>query len=224
MPMKTFWNDRGKMSTSKCILGFAGLALFMFCAVAAGFARAVNAGEPAGIPEDKTDKPSAPRVPDDYVIGPSDVLAINVWKDTELSRTVLVRPDGRISLPLIGELEVSGLTALKVQDLIAQKLSPYISKPQVTVIVSEVKSRTYTVVGKIAKPGSFQLEKPTTVLDAIAIAGGFLDFAKVSKIYVIRRLGDGSQTRLPFDYKKVINGQKADENIDLKSGDTIVVP
>jgi len=167
---------------------------------------------------------SAPQIAADYVIGPSDVLAVNVWKDTEISRTVLVRPDGRISLPLIGELEVNGLTALQVQDLVTQKLRPFISKPQVTVIVTEVKSRTYTVVGKVAKPGSFSLGKPTTVLEAIAIAGGFLDFAKVTKVYVIRRLADGSQTRLPFDYKKVISGQKADENIDLKGGDTIVVP
>jgi polysaccharide export outer membrane protein len=160
----------------------------------------------------------------EYRIGPSDVLAINVWKDAELSRTVLVRPDGKISLPLIDELAVSGLTAREVQDMIAQKLETYISKPQVTVIVTEVKSRTYTVVGKIAKPGSFELDKPITVLEAIAIAGGFLDFAKVGKIYVIRRAADGSQTRLPFDYKGVLNGKKANENINLQSGDTVVIP
>jgi polysaccharide biosynthesis/export protein len=92
------------------------------------------------------------------------------------------------------------------------------------VIVTEVRSRTYTVVGKIAHPGSFELGKPTTILDAIAISGGFQDFAKTNKIYVIRRAEDGSQTRLPFDYKKVIGGQKADENINLKNGDTVVVP
>lgn len=160
----------------------------------------------------------------DYIIGPSDVLAINVWKDTELTRTVLVRPDGKISLPLVNELQVSGLTALQAQDLISQKLSPFIEKPQVTVIVTEVRSRTYVVLGKTAHPGSFPLAKPTTILEGIAIAGGFLEFAKVSKIYVLRRGADGSETRLPFDYKKVLNGQKADENIDLRDGDTIVIP
>ena len=92
--------------------------------------------------------PSDKQVNDDYIIGPSDVLAVSVWKDTELTRTVLVRPDGKISLPLAGELEVSGLTALNVQRLIAQKLKSYISDPQVTVIVQEVKSRTYSVLGK----------------------------------------------------------------------------
>ncbi len=163
-------------------------------------------------------------VDDDYTIGPSDVLAINVWKDTELTRTVLVRPDGKISLPLVGELEVSGLTAAKVQRLLAQRLKEYIDNPQVTVIVQEVKSRTYTIVGKVAKPGSFPLAKPTTVLDAIAMAGGFLDFAKSNKILVIRRWGDGSTIRIPFDYKKAIKGKGTDENIDLRNGDTIVVP
>jgi len=175
----------------------------------------------------KADQPNAPgakTVDDDYIIGPSDVLAVNVWKDTELTRTVLVRPDGKISLPLAGELEVSGLTARKVQLLITQKLNEYISKPQVTVIVQEVKSRTYIVVGKIAKPGSYELGKPTTVLEAIAIAGGFLDFAKVNKVYIIRRMEDGSRQRLPFDYKRVLKGRDPDENVDLKSGDTIVVP
>jgi polysaccharide export outer membrane protein len=179
-----------------------------------------NDKKTAAQPISPTPKP----VDDDYVIGPSDVLAVNVWKDTELTRTVLVRPDGKISLPLVGELEVSGLTARKVQLLITQKLNEYISKPQVTVIVQEAKSRTYIVVGKIAKPGSFELGKPTTVLEAIAIAGGFLDFAKVNKVYVIRRMEDGSRKRLPFEYNKVIRGRNPEENVDLKSGDTIVVP
>jgi polysaccharide export outer membrane protein len=173
---------------------------------------------------DQPNAPSARRVEDDYAIGPSDVLAINVWKDAELTRTVLVRPDGKISLPLIGELEVSGLTALDVQRLLAQRLKAYISDPQVTVIVQEVKSRTYSILGKITKPGSYELGKPTRVLEAIAIAGGFLDFAKPNKIYIIRTVGGGGTQTLPFDYKKVIKGHYPEENIELKNGDTIVVP
>lgn len=161
----------------------------------------------------------------DYIIGPSDVLSIDVWKDTELTRAaVLVRPDGKISLPLIGELEVSGLTALTVQHLIVQKLKEYISNPQVAVIVQEVKSRAYTVLGKIAHPGSFPLGKPTTVLEAIAIAGGFQDFAKSNKIYILRPVDGGSTKRLPFDYKNVIKGRHLEENVTLMNGDTIVVP
>ena len=175
-------------------------------------------------PTDQTEAPSDKKVGDDYLIGPSDVLAINVWKDAELSRTVPVRPDGKISLPLIGELEVSGLTALNVQTLLVEKLKEFISKPQVSVIVQEVKSRTYVIVGKISKPGSYQLGKPTTVLEAIAIAGGFLEFAKVNKLYVLRVQPDGSRVRIPFNYKKVLNGRGPDENVDLKNGDTIVVP
>jgi polysaccharide export outer membrane protein len=168
--------------------------------------------------------PNATRAVDDYIIGPSDVLAINVWKDAELTRTVTVRPDGKISLPLIGELEVSGLTAVNVQRLIAQRLMEYISNPQVTVIVQEVKSQTYVIVGKIIHPGAYELGKPTTVLEAIAIAGGFLDFAKVSKVNIIRRRAGGASETLHFDYKKAIKGQNPEQNVELKSGDTIVVP
>ena len=168
--------------------------------------------------------PNAKRVVDDYRIGPSDVLAINVWKDTELSRTVTVRPDGKISLPLVGELEVSGLTASSVQRLIGQRLAEYISSPQVTVMVQEVKSQTYVIVGKVGKPGSFELGKPTTVLEAIAIAGGPLDFAKSGKVKIIRRREGGQTETLYFNYNKVIKGKNTEQNVVLQNGDTIVVP
>jgi polysaccharide export outer membrane protein len=177
-----------------------------------------------GTSADPAQTPSSKNSGDDYVIGPSDILAINVWKDTELSRNVTVRPDGKISLPLIGEMLVSGLTALKVQSLLTERLKQFISQPQVSVIVQEMKSRTYIIVGKITKPGSYPLGKPTTVLEAIAIAGGFVEFAKVNKLYVLRRSEDGAQIRLPFNYKKVVNGHDPTENVDLKNGDTIVVP
>ena len=167
---------------------------------------------------------SLKRVSDDYIIGPSDVLDINVWRDPELTKKVTVRPDGRITVPLIGEMQVSGLTAMNVQLLITQRLSEFISKPIVTVTVEDVKSRTYVVVGKIVHPGSFELGKPTTVLEAIAIAGGLMDFAKSSKIYILTHTEDGTQIRLPFDYKKVLTQRAPDENVYLKSGDTIVVP
>ncbi len=182
----------------------------------AGQARAGTAGQ--------SNTPDTKRKSDDYIIGPSDVLGINVWKDAELTRTVTVRPDGKISLPLVGELEVSGLTALTVQRLIVQRLTDYISSPQVTVIVQEVKSQTYVLVGKVAKPGSYELGKPTTVLEAIAIAGGFLDFAKSSKVYIMRRQAGGPSETLHFNYKKVIKGKNPEQNVQLKNGDTIVVP
>lgn len=172
----------------------------------------------------RSNTPNAKHVSDEYIIGPADVLAIDVWKDSELTRTVTVRPDGKISLPLIGELQVSGLTTASVQRVIAQRLREYISKPQVAVIVQEVKSQTYVIVGKIARPGAYGLGKPTTVLEAIAIAGGFLDFAKASKVNIIRRQDGGSAQTLHFDYKKVIKGRNSEQNVELKSGDTIVVP
>jgi len=180
---------------------------------------------PAGQKTNEQPTPPSPKRADaEYVIGPADVLAITVWKDPELTRTVPVRPDGKISLPLINELEVSGLTPSAVQRILTQKLKEYISDPQVSVIVQEVKSRTYSILGKVAKPGTYDLGKPTTVLEAIAAAGGFLDFAKESKIYIIRPVSGGANDTLPFDYKKVIKGHNPEQNIELKNGDTIVVP
>jgi polysaccharide export outer membrane protein len=194
---------------------------------AAGNSDGTTAGGPAQGGKESTGQQAtqnAKRVVDDYRIGPSDVLAINVWKDAELTRTVTVRPDGRISLPLVGELEVNGLTASGVQRLIGQRLAEYISSPQVTVIVQEVKSQTYVVVGKVGKPGSFDLGKPTTVLEAIAIAGGLLDFAKGNKIKILRRQPGGQTETHYFDYKQVVKGKNSDQNVELQNGDTIVVP
>ena len=186
-------------------------------------AKASWAGQGGGEKAKQPAVPTAKVVDDDYIIGPADVLAIDVWKDAELTRTVPVRPDGKISLPLIGELQVSGMTTTDVQRLVTQRLQIYISKPVVTVIVQEVRSRTYVIVGKIAKPGSYDLSKPTTVLEAIAVGGGFLDFAKVNKVYILRRREDGSRIKIPFDYKKAIEGDTS-KNVELQSGDTIVVP
>lgn len=160
----------------------------------------------------------------DYVIGPADVLEVSVWKQTEISRTVPVLPDGTISLPLIGQVKASGLTSGKLRDVIAQRLKKYISDPRVNVIVEKVNSQAFNILGKVLKPGAYGLGKPTTVLDAIAQAGGFQDFAKLNKIYVLRRMPDGSQKMLQFNYKAVIKGKKAGENLRLEPGDTVVVP
>jgi len=159
-----------------------------------------------------------------YVIGPGDVLAITVWKDSELSRTMPVRPDGRISMPVLGDLQASGLTASQLQSKICERLGDYIRSPQVNVIVSEIKSRTFNVVGRVQKAGSFELIRPTTVLDAIAAAGGFQEFARQSKIYVLRNEPDNPTLMFPFNYKQVIKGRRSDENVQLRPGDTVVVP
>src|SRR5207237_7425455 len=132
------------------------------------------------------------------------VLAVNVWKEPEISRTVPVRPDGKISLPLVGEMTATGLTAQQLQASIKQELQGYLSSPEVTVIVQEVRSEKVNIVGQVAKPGNYSLTKPLTVLDALVMAGGFRDFAKQKKIYVLRMSKDGTSNRFPFNYKEVI--------------------
>ncbi len=175
------------------------------------------------VPPTRPDPPNAPGG-DDYVIGPEDVLSINVWKDPEVSGSVPVRPDGRITVPLLGDLVASGQTPSQLAADIRGKLKNYVLDPQVQVIVTEVKSHSFNVVGKVTKPGAYDLAKPTTVLDAVALAGGFQDFAKVNKVYVLRKMPDGSQKMLPFDYKQVIKGRRLGQNIELQNGDTVVVP
>ncbi len=163
-------------------------------------------------------------VSDEFIIGTGDVLAINVWKEAEVSRVVPVRSDGRISLPLVGELQAGGRTPKQLEAEISAKLKDYVSEPEVTVIVQEIKSQKFNVLGMVMKPGSYVLTNPTTVLDAIAMAGGFRDFAKQKDIYILRRAVDGTQTRLPFNYKDVVKGHKSTQNTVLLSNDTIVVP
>ena len=160
----------------------------------------------------------------DFVIGPGDVLAINVWKEPDISRVIPVRSDGKISLPLVGELQAAGQTPRQLEAAISGALKAYIAEPTVAVIVQEIRSRRYNILGQVAKPGSYMLLNSATVLDAIAIAGGFRDFAKKKSIYVLRRTTDGREQRLPFNYTKVIKGAALDQNIPLRPGDTIVVP
>jgi polysaccharide export outer membrane protein len=159
-----------------------------------------------------------------YIIGDDDVLSINVWKEAEVSRTVPVRSDGKISLPLAGEVQASGQTPLQLEKLLAAKLQSFISEPEVTVIVTEIKSQKFNILGMVNKSGTFPLTSSLTVLDAIALAGGFRDFAKQKSIYVLRQNPDGSEVRLPFNYKDVIKGKNMAQNIKIEPRDTIVVP
>jgi polysaccharide biosynthesis/export protein len=161
---------------------------------------------------------------DSYVIGANDVLAINVWKEPEVSRSVPVRSDGKISLPLVGELQASGQTPRQLEEEISKRLQSYISEPEVTVIVTDSKSQKVNILGMVVKPGAYLLTSSTSVLDAIAMAGGFKDFAKQKSIYVLRQAPDGTQKRIPFNYKEVIKGKNPDQNIRLLPGDTVVVP
>src|SRR5436305_5698363 len=159
-----------------------------------------------------------------YVIGPGDLLAINVLHEPEVSQKVPVRMDGKISMPLIGELQASGLVPDALQASIAQKLRDYIKDAEVTVVVEEIKSRQFSVMGEVEHPGSFPLVKPTRVMDGLAQAGGFRDFAKVTKIRVLRRTREGTTITLPFNYKNVSKGKDGSQNVELQPGDTIIVP
>ena len=161
---------------------------------------------------------------DSFQIGPDDVLAINVWKEPEISRSVPVRSDGKVSLPLVGEVQASGQTPKQLEAEISKKLTSYISEPEVTVIVQQIKSQRFNILGQVTKPGTYPLSNPTTVLDAIALAGGFRDFAKKKSIYVLRQTADGSSARLPFNYKDVIQGKDPQQNIKLEPRDTVYVP
>ena len=157
-----------------------------------------------------------------YVIGPDDVLVVNVWKEPELSRSVVVRPDGKITLPLLKDMDASGSTPEQLQSRIEKGLSDYVSKPSVTVIVQEAKSHKFNILGAVQKPGTYILTGPMTVLDAIALAGGLREWAKAKSIYILRVGPDGSRKRIPFDYKKVVKGLSEDALLEIR--DTIVVP
>ncbi|HZQ66961.1 MAG TPA: polysaccharide biosynthesis/export family protein [Terriglobales bacterium] len=161
---------------------------------------------------------------DGFIIGTDDVLAVNVWKEPDISRAVPVRSDGKISLPLVGEVQAGGQTPKQLEIAIASKLQSYISEPDVTVIVQEIKSQRFNVLGQVTRPGSYQLTNAMTVLDAIALSGGFRDFAKQKSVYVLRPKPDGTQVRLAFNYKDVIKGRNPEQNIRLEPRDTVVVP
>jgi len=161
---------------------------------------------------------------DTFIIGNDDVLAIAVWKEPDISRSVPVRSDGKISLPLVGEVQAAGLTPLKLEQEISKRLQSYISQPEVTVIVQQVNSQKFNVLGQVAHPGTFVLVNSPTVLDGIAMAGGFRDFAKQKSIFILRQNPDGTQSRIPFNYKDVIQGKNVSQNLHLQPRDTIVVP
>jgi polysaccharide export outer membrane protein len=162
--------------------------------------------------------------PTEFVIGPDDVLFVQVWKEPEVTRTVTVRPDGKISLALLGEIVAGGKTPKQLEAEIGKKLTEFMADATVGVIVQEIRSRQFSVLGKVAHPGNYPLNRSLTVLDAIALAGGFRDFAKQGSIYVLRQTTDGQQQRLPFNYKEVIAGRNTSQNVALQPKDTVVVP
>lgn len=159
-----------------------------------------------------------------YKIGPQDILRIDVWKEPEVTRNGLpVRPDGKISLPLLNDVQAAGLTALELSNTISEGLKKFMNNPQVTVTVLEINSRRVYVTGEVSRPGTFPLLPNMTVLQALTSAGAFTQFARTKAIYVLRTEG-GKQVKYPFNYRDVIKGNHPEQNIELRSGDTIVVP
>ena len=171
-----------------------------------------------------SDSSAAKAHDDSFIIGNDDVLAINVWKEPDISRSIPVRSDGKISLPLVGEVQAAGRTPLKLEQEITSKLQSFISQPEVTVIVQQINSQKFNVLGMVAHPGTFLITNSPTVLDAIALAGGFRDFAKQKSIYILRQNADGTETRIPFNYKDVVKGKNPEQNVKIQPRDTIVVP
>ena len=196
-----------------CVLSIAGL----LCAAVAAMAQ-----QPAPSRTATTTMP--PALPPGYVIGPDDVLSIKFWKDADMSAEVaMVRPDGKISLPLLNEIQAGGLTPEQLRAKLMEAATKYVEDPNVTVVVKEIHSRTVFITGNVAKPGPYTLVNDLNVLQCIALAGGLLEFADAKNIVVIRT-EDGRQQYRKFNYRDVVNQKNPGQNIALKPGDTVVVP
>jgi len=158
-----------------------------------------------------------------YVIGAMDVLEIQVWKEPDLSRQVLVRPDGKITLALIGDIQASGMNTLDLKALLTERLRSFVDNPEVTVTLLESRSKNFYIIGKVNRPGTYQLSPNMTVLQALSAAGDLADWADKDSIRIIRRSGEKEEI-IPFDYDKVVSGKNLEQNILLQPNDTIVVP
>jgi polysaccharide biosynthesis/export protein len=196
-----------------CLLTISGL-------VAAGSALAQT-------PSESKPPPVSSQVPDvdpsSYRVGPEDLLEISVWREDALKKEALVRPDGGISYPLIGEVQAAGKTVLEIREEIAKRLERFIPDPAVSVAILKVGSQRVYVIGKVNKPGEYPLGRYVDVLQALSMAGGLTPFADSNEIRVMRREG-GRQVVLPFEYSRVVRGQKLEQNIQLRGGDVVVVP
>ena len=184
---------------------------------------ATPAAQPPAAATDPRTIPSGVPLPPGYLIGPEDVLSIVYWKDKDMSTEVAVRPDGRISVPLLNDIQAAGLTPEQLRERLTEDSKKYIEDPSVTVVVKVINSRKVFITGEVGKPGPYPLVAPMTVLQLIALAGGLRDYAQTKKIVIVRT-ENGRQTTYKFNYKDVSAGRKLQQNIELKPNDTIVVP
>jgi polysaccharide export outer membrane protein len=197
----------------QAIKGAVGLAL------AAGLVLACSARSPSAPPADPV-----PMAREEYVIGVTDLLKVTVWKNPELSADVPVRPDGKISVALIGDVQAEGLTAEELADVIARELEEYITAPDVTVVVQEMNSRFVSVLGEVARSARVPLRSEMRVLEVITLVGGFTPFADKSNVRVVRRQSGGEEVEYRFNYDRYIAGKAPGTNIVLRPGDVVIVP
>lgn len=158
-----------------------------------------------------------------YKIGAQDLLRVDVWREDQLTRTVPVRPDGKITLPLLNDVQAAGLTPMELAGAIREELKKFITNPQVTVSVTEINSRRIYVNGEVSRSGAYPMLPHMTILQALSGSGGFTPFARVKNIYILR-MQDGKSVKIPFNYREAIKGKNPEQNIELEPGDTIVVP
>ena len=186
-------------------------------------AAAPPAAPPPGTPPPAVIRPADVAVPGNYVIGTDDLLAIVYWRDKEMSTDARVRPDGRISLPLINEVMAAGLTPEELQKKITEESKRFMEDASITVVVREILSLRVFITGEVNKPGPYPITSATTVMQLISLAGGLREYANAKNIMIMRKEGD-KQTSFKFNYKEVAAGKNLKQNVDLKPGDTVVVP
>jgi polysaccharide export outer membrane protein len=178
---------------------------------------------PSAAPPAAAVAPASVTPPADYVIGPDDQLTIMFWREKDMSADVIVRPDGKITLPLLNEVMAAGLTPEQLRLKVTDEAKRYVEEPNATVVVRQINSRKVFITGQVGKGGPYPLSSTMTVLQLISMAGGVNEYAKVSKISIMRT-ENGKQVRFPFNYKDVIEGKNLKQNIELKPGDTVIVP
>jgi polysaccharide biosynthesis/export protein len=206
------------------------ILMMLSCALIGSTVQA-RQSDPASKPPSQSDKNNGPTHPavqaatgdPNYLIGPSDELNIDVFENPNVSRTVPVRPDGKISLPLLNDIQAAGQTPMQLAAVITEKLSKFEKVPQVTVIVIAINSQRVYLIGEVVRTGAYPILPNMTVLQALSSAGGFTVYAKQSSVFVLR-MENGHQVKFPFNYKDVVSGKKPEQNIVLKAGDQIVVP
>jgi len=188
-------------------------------AISGASSSAGSTNTPNNVPTSRAPSP----VPSSYIVGEADVLRINVWKQPELSQNVVVRPDGIVSVPLVGELRVSGMTPVQIEDVLVSELKRFVNEPRVTVTVTEVGSKAVYITGEVQHPGAYPLIGPIDILQIIAKAGGVTPFAHRKSMFVMREV-NGKKEKLPVNYSRIFRGKNPEQNILLQPGDTIVVP